>query len=190
LRPVGRACAPWSSHCSKPPARWRSSWTCSGDRYGGLRMRSTSQGLPSKDSGTDLSPISRRLRASLEMLRYDPAGREFGPSAFVFGTETGKKIKSVKTAWRLACRRAGIDGLSIHDLRREAASSLHESGMPPAYVRVPRPRAADYHVAVYSGEPAGDAGVDETGRAESEGDPGYRCTTVAHRSTQPIVSMS
>lgn len=79
-------------------------------------------------------PMSQRLRASLEMLRHDPAGREFGPNAFVFGTETGKKIRSVKTAWRLACRRAGIDGLSIHDLRREAASSLHESGMPLAYV--------------------------------------------------------
>jgi integrase len=34
----------------------------------------------------------------------------------------------------LACRRAGIEELSIHDLRREAASSLHESGMPLAYV--------------------------------------------------------
>lgn len=79
-------------------------------------------------------PISQGLRASLEMLRHDAAGREFGPNAFVFGTETGKKIKSMKTAWRLACRRAGIDGLSIHDLRREAASSLHESGMPLAYV--------------------------------------------------------
>jgi integrase len=53
---------------------------------------------------------------------------------FVFGTETGRKIKCVKTAWRLACPRAGIEGVSIHDLRREAASSLLESGMPVAYV--------------------------------------------------------
>ena len=79
-------------------------------------------------------PLSHRLRAALEMLRHDPAGREFGPEAFVFGTETGKQIRSVKTAWRLTCRRAGIEGLTIHDLRREAASSLHESGMPLAYV--------------------------------------------------------
>jgi integrase len=79
-------------------------------------------------------PMSQRLRAALEMLRHRPDGREFGPEAFVFGTETGKQIKSIKTAWRLACRRAGIEGLSIHDLRREAASSLHESGMPLAYV--------------------------------------------------------
>lgn len=79
-------------------------------------------------------PISRRLRGALEMLRHDPDGQPFGQEAFVFGTETGEKIKCVKTAWRLACQRAGIQGLSIHDLRREAASSLHESGMPLAYV--------------------------------------------------------
>ena len=79
-------------------------------------------------------PMSRRLRAAMEMLRHRPDGREFEPEAFVFGTETGQQIKSVKTAWRLTCRRAGIEGLSIHDLRREAASSLHESGMPLAYV--------------------------------------------------------
>jgi integrase len=79
-------------------------------------------------------PMSQRLRAAIEMLRHGPDGQEFGPDAFVFGTETGKRIKSVKTAWRLACGRAGIEGLSIHDLRREAASSLHESEMPLAYV--------------------------------------------------------
>jgi integrase len=78
-------------------------------------------------------PRNRRLTAE-EEARHDPAGREFGPIAFVFGTETGQRVKSVKTAWRLACRRAGIDGLSIHDLRREALSSLQESGMPLAYV--------------------------------------------------------
>lgn len=64
------------------------------------------------------------------MLRHDPGRREFEPDAFVFGTETGKKIKCVKTAWRLPCRRAGIEGRIIHDLRRAAASSPHESGMP------------------------------------------------------------
>jgi integrase len=78
--------------------------------------------------------MSRRLRACLEMIRHDPAGSELGPERLVFGTETGVKIRCVKTAWRLTCRRAGIEGLSIHDLRREAASSLHESGMPLAYV--------------------------------------------------------
>jgi integrase len=79
-------------------------------------------------------PMSHRLRAALEMLRHRPDGQEFGPEAFVFGSETGKRIESVKTAWRLTCGRAGIEGLSIHDLRREAASSLHESGTPLAYV--------------------------------------------------------
>jgi hypothetical protein len=50
--------------------------------------------------------VSQRLRAAMEMLRHDPDGREFGPEAFVFGTETGKKIKCVKTlgGWPVAAR--------------------------------------------------------------------------------------
>ena len=34
----------------------------------------------------------------------------------------------------LGCGRAAIAGLSIHDLRRAATSSLQESGVPLAYV--------------------------------------------------------
>ncbi len=51
-------------------------------------------------------PMSRRLRAALEMLRRDPAGREVALDGFVFGTETGKKIKCVKTrgGWRAVGR--------------------------------------------------------------------------------------
>ena len=39
----------------------------------------------------------------------------------------GERIGSVKTAWRNTCRRAGIDGLRFHDLRREFACRLLES---------------------------------------------------------------
>ena len=46
-------------------------------------------------------PMSIRLRAAPEMLCHAPDGEEFGPDAFVFGTETGKRINSIKTAWRL-----------------------------------------------------------------------------------------
>ena len=43
-------------------------------------------------------PISPRLRAMLEIRRLDPAGEEHKPDAYVFGDETGARIKSVKTA--------------------------------------------------------------------------------------------
>jgi hypothetical protein len=32
------------------------------------------------------------------------------PDTFVFGAETVKKINSLGTPWRLACRKARIDG--------------------------------------------------------------------------------
>jgi Phage integrase family/MacB-like periplasmic core domain len=60
-------------------------------------------------------------------LRYDPAGQKLGAQTFVFGTEVGDRIGSVKTAWRSACERAAIVGLHFHDLRREFACRLLES---------------------------------------------------------------
>ncbi|MEQ1760188.1 MAG: site-specific integrase [Vicinamibacterales bacterium] len=44
-----------------------------------------------------------------------------------FGNEIGERVKDIKTAWRQTCRRAGIQGLRFHDLRREAGSRLLET---------------------------------------------------------------
>jgi hypothetical protein len=46
--------------------------------------------------------MSQRLRALLEMRQLDPAGRRFPATAYVFGSETGERVKSVKTAWETA----------------------------------------------------------------------------------------
>ena len=73
-------------------------------------------------------PIGARLSAELEM-------RQHGPEAFVFGNKVGEKINSVKTAWAGTCRRAGISGLQIRDVRREFASRLRESGASDHDVR-------------------------------------------------------
>jgi integrase len=72
-------------------------------------------------------PISQRLKAVLDMRRLDPDGEELSASAFVFGNECGERIKSIKTAWKLTCKRAGVRGLRFHDLRRELASKLLET---------------------------------------------------------------
>jgi integrase len=45
----------------------------------------------------------------------------------VFGNEVGEPVKSIKTAWRATCRRAVIEGLQFHDLRRECGWRLLES---------------------------------------------------------------
>ena len=80
-------------------------------------------------------PISTRLKAILEMRRNDPAGEPHGAQAYVFGNEIGQRTVSIKTAWRLACRRAGIQDLHFHDLRREAGSRWLEGGVPLQTVR-------------------------------------------------------
>ena len=80
-------------------------------------------------------PIGARLSAELEMRQHGPDGTAFGPEAFVFGNKVGEKINSVKTAWAGTCRRAGISGLQIRDVRREFASRLRESGASDHDVR-------------------------------------------------------
>jgi integrase len=80
-------------------------------------------------------PISTRLKALLDMRRNDPAGEPHGPQDYVFGNEIGQRTLSIKTAWRLACKRAGIQDLHFHDLRREAGSRWLEGGVPLQTVR-------------------------------------------------------
>jgi len=73
-------------------------------------------------------PITARLRAILDFRRIGPDGEEQSPDAYVFGDEAGGRIKNVKTAWRAACRRAGIEGLNFHDLRHEFTSAMLDAG--------------------------------------------------------------
>ena len=67
------------------------------------------------------------LRAVLEMCRTDPTGHPLPPDAYVFGTAVGEQLKGIRTAWANTCRRAGIEDLHFHDLRREFACRLLES---------------------------------------------------------------
>ena len=47
---------------------------------------------------------------------------------FVFH-QGGKKIGDIRKAWHTACRKAGLEGLLIHDLRRCAARNLSRAGV-------------------------------------------------------------
>jgi integrase len=101
-------------------------------------------------------PISSRLKAILEMRRLDPAGKPFGPDAYVFGNAVGELVGSIKRAWATAVLRAHghapkfigtgmLDedaraklaeiNLHFHDLRREAGSRWLEGGVPLHVVR-------------------------------------------------------
>ena len=101
-------------------------------------------------------PISLRLKAILEMRRFDPAGAPLPLDSYVFGNEVGKRVKSHKRAWQTAVLKAHgyeptytktlnltaasraalatID-LHFHDLRREAGSRWLEGGVPLHTVR-------------------------------------------------------
>lgn len=46
----------------------------------------------------------------------------------------GKPVKSIKNGFKAAARRAGIENVSPHDLRRSVARILAESGMPMAEI--------------------------------------------------------
>jgi integrase len=80
-------------------------------------------------------PMTTRLCAILEMRRLAPDGREHPVDAYVFGNEVGERVGRVVTAWKAACRRAKITDLHFHDLRREFASRLLESGASDHEVR-------------------------------------------------------
>ena len=64
------------------------------------------------------------------MRHNGPDGKPLKPTAYAFGNEVGERVRSVRTAWKATCRRAGIVDLHLHDLRREFGSRLLESGAP------------------------------------------------------------
>jgi integrase len=72
-------------------------------------------------------PMTALLRQVIASRRLDAAGQPFGPEDYVFGNSVGEPTKSFRTAWDNTRRRAGVTGLHIHDLRREAASRILES---------------------------------------------------------------
>lgn len=47
-------------------------------------------------------PISRRLKAVLEMRRFDPAGQPHASAAYVFGNEVGERVAGHTRAWNAA----------------------------------------------------------------------------------------
>jgi len=59
-----------------------------------------------KDREDRIIPVSGRLRAVLEMVRLDPAGRPFPPTAHPFGDEIGQRVGNIKHAWQSTVLRA------------------------------------------------------------------------------------
>lgn len=106
-------------------------------------------GAKTKTVAPRVIPVGPRLRAELEMRRHAPDGKEHPATAYIFGDETGGEVKNIRRAWETAVLKAhghtpdwiakgklsrasrailrGID-LHFHDLRRQFACTLLESG--------------------------------------------------------------
>lgn len=82
-------------------------------------------------------PISAPLRAVLEMVRLDPAGKPHATDCYVFGNPIGEQVKDPKKSWAACLKAAGLKDadLHFHDLRHEAASRLLERGWPLQHVQ-------------------------------------------------------
>ena len=88
-----------------------------------------------KQKGDRRIPISSVLRTVLEARRNDPAGQPLPPDAYVFGDEVGRPRKSIETAWGTVRKRAMLEDLHFHDLRREAGSRWMDAGIPLATIQ-------------------------------------------------------
>lgn len=98
------------------------------------RHEITIQAKKAKTRTARIVPISSRLLATLELRKLNPAGKEFGPDAYVFGNEVGEQITSVRIAWEAARTQAGLLDLQLRDLRHEAGSRFDEAGVSTNYV--------------------------------------------------------
>ena len=162
-----------------------------GGRESSRTQELTIRGEHAKDGDTRYVPISTRLAAVLEMAKTDPAGRDYPPTAHVFGV-LGERVVSIKKAWETCCAasarpRTGVDGQTAVRPRparssRPSICTSTTSGMKPA--RAGSRRACRLH---HVKEILGHANISQTdtylnaGRDRAAGvDAAVRCPRVAN----------
>jgi integrase len=88
-----------------------------------------------KTDTTRTIPVSDWLAPLLKRRRKDPNGKDHKTDSYVLGNAVGERPDSIKTAWKVTCRRAAIEDLHFHDLRREAACRWFGAGVPLHHIR-------------------------------------------------------
>ena len=99
-----------------------------------LRLRWENVSLPDAqirlDPGSTKNDEPRTIPLVGELLEMLSIQRQKHPaSEFVF-TREGQPIGGFRKAWLSACKRAGLDGLLFHDLRRTGVRNLVRAGVP------------------------------------------------------------
>ena len=73
-------------------------------------------------------PLNERSRTIFRKLVSDASSE--GRSVLFVSPKTGQRLKSIKTAWKNACRAAGIHDLRVHDLRHTFGTRAADGGAP------------------------------------------------------------
>ena len=95
-----------------------------GLQWSDVDLKKRTAHLPKTKNGDARTvPLSSRAVATLEALPHNLDGRVFGVT-----------YEGIHQSYVRACRRAGIEGLTFHDLRHEATSRLFEKGLNPMQV--------------------------------------------------------
>jgi integrase len=95
-----------------------------GLQWSDVDLKKRTAHLPKTKNGDARTvPLSSRAVATLEALPRNLDGRVFGVT-----------YEGIHQSYVRACRRAGITGLTFHDLRHEATSRLFEKGLNPMQV--------------------------------------------------------
>jgi integrase len=82
------------------------------------------------DREVPMNNTARRLLTDL----VDNAKKQ-GNEYLFMNLKTGTRLKSIKTAWRTACRKAGIENLRVHDLRHTFGTRAADRGSTLASIK-------------------------------------------------------
>ncbi len=81
---------------------------------------------PSQTKGRDARVFPFGLASALKLLLEERWAQRDG--RFVFH-RNGRRIKSFRSVWKRACKKAGLEGRLVHDLRRTAARDFRRRGV-------------------------------------------------------------
>jgi len=97
------------------------------DRHILFEQVSDNKGVPDRLWINDkLFSLLKRLKAERSLQKV------VGP--YVFQKIDGKPYRSIKIAWRTACKRATVKDVRIHDIRHKTATDLADRGSTPAQI--------------------------------------------------------